>query len=169
MELEKRIIEQRTIEAHKKNLIGFQGKLYLIARFLGDEIIKQSEELNYLDFEDFDPEKIETLDEDTTSKKIGYFYSGLRDANQLEIYVDDYYSEIRVFYKGFLCYKETAGALSTYVPHAIWEDIVDKLYERASIRIDKALERKQEEDKINMKIMEEKTISELRKKWGDII
>jgi hypothetical protein len=53
-EKEKRIQEQRTIEATKKNLMGLNGKVGMIVRNLGQPIVAQSEggiftDTNYLD------------------------------------------------------------------------------------------------------------------------
>ena len=42
-EIEKRIQEKRTVEATKKKLMGFNGKLGCIVRNLGQPIIAQSE------------------------------------------------------------------------------------------------------------------------------
>jgi hypothetical protein len=169
MDIEQRIIEQRTTEATKKNLIGYEGKLYLIARFLGDEIIKQSEEQQFLNYEDFEEEEIQTLDENTVTTKLGYFYTGTKHANNIEIYTDDYFGEIRVFYKGILCYKETGGVLETYVPHDLWEKTIEDLYTIIQPKIKKYIKTKAIEEQTNLKIAEDNTISELRKKWGDII
>lgn len=41
-ELEKRIKEQRTVEANKKNLMGFDGKLGCIVRNMGQPIVGQT-------------------------------------------------------------------------------------------------------------------------------
>jgi hypothetical protein len=169
MDIEQRIIEQRTTEATKKNLIGYEGKIYLIARFLGDEIIKQNEEQQFLNYDDFQEDEIQTLDENTITTKLGYFYTGSKHANNIEIYTDDYFGEIKVFYKGFLCYKETSGLLETYVPNECWENTIEELYNIIQPKIKNYIKKKAIEEQNNYKMMEDTTIADLRKKWGDII
>jgi len=47
-EAEKKIIQQRTIEATHKGLMGISGKLGLIARYLGQEIVVQNDGSGYM-------------------------------------------------------------------------------------------------------------------------
>lgn len=48
-EIEKRIQEQRTIEANKKNLVGQNGKIGTVLKVFGQPIISQSEGGSYID------------------------------------------------------------------------------------------------------------------------
>lgn len=48
-EIEKRIREQRTVEANKKNLLGQNGKIGTVLRVFGQPIVSQSEGGGYID------------------------------------------------------------------------------------------------------------------------
>ena len=170
MNLEERILEQRTIEATKKNLIGQEGKIYLIARFLGDEIIYQNDSYDDYDFEqEFNVENMPILSEDTYSRKIGHHYSGLKHANKIEIFTDDYSGEIRLFNDGNLVYKEVFSILESYVPNNNWEEVVDKLQIIIKPKIENFLKNKKKKEERDMKIMENNTIKEIQKRWGNIL
>lgn len=172
MNFEDRIREQRTTEATKKNLIGMEGKIYLIARFLGHEIISQSDEQNFLDDfleGDYDQEKIFTLDENTSTRKLGYCFDGMSRGYHIEIYTDDNLNEIKLYYKGIIFYKESFGILENYVPHQEWENIIENLYIECQNRIEKFIKNKKAEEKESLQRLENETIKNLRKKWGDII
>jgi hypothetical protein len=170
MSIEARIKEQRTIEATKKNLIGMEGKIYLIARFLGNEIVYQSSEQNYLDdYENnIDEYTIPVIDDSTVSNVIGYNFSGLNYGHNLEIVTEDYSMTIKLYFNGRILYKESSGDLESYSPHESWEKVVDYFYEIAEKKIKKYLEEKEKREKMEMQSLKKNTIEDLQSKWGNI-
>jgi hypothetical protein len=171
MSIEARIKEQRTIEATKKNLIGMEGKIYLIARFLGNEIIHQSSDGNYLnDFtEEIDEFTFPVIDDNTISNTIGYNFSGLNYGHNLEIFTEDYSMTIKLYYNGSVVYKESSGDLEAYSPSKNWEDAIEYFYEIADKKIKKFLEEKAKKDKLDIQMLKQNTIEDLQSKWGNII
>ena len=172
MNIEDRIREERTTEATKKNLMGMEGKLYLIARFLGDEIIQQSSTENYLDdfWNNIDyEEKMPIIDESTSVSHLGYHYDAMKRGYHLEIFTEYNINEIRLYYKNFLCYKESSGRLETYVPHIEWEQAIENLYLECEPKIKKYVKNKKSEEIKSIQILENDTIKKIREKWGNII
>lgn len=172
MNFEDRIKEIRTTEATKKNLIGMEGKLYLIARFLGHEIISQSSDQSFLDnfWEDVtENDDIPILDESTRSSKLGYYFDGMSRGHHLEIYTNDNINEIKMYYKGNIFYHESFGVLEKYIPHQEWETIIENLFIECNSRIQKFLKTKKQNEEKQFEKLENKTLEEIRKKWGDII
>lgn len=172
MDIEDRIREQRTNEAIHKNLVGFEGKLFLIAKILGYPITKQSDEQTILETDDFwniNEDEIPTFDDNVSFHDIGYFYDGLSSANRIEIICKEHEGTIKVTYKGFVCYEEESGLLLKYVPNQEWEDIVERLYKVVEERIKAKYEEYKAEQKVNIHKAEKEELERLRKKWGDIV
>lgn len=173
MNIENRIVEQRTAEAMQKNLMGQQGKLYLIAKFLGHAILRQSEgdNLLYYDgmFDDLNETTIPIMDESITASEIGYNFDGLSRGINLNIMCNDQLSTIRMYYDGYCFYEEENNQLLRYVPNDLIEKQIDSLYVVVEEKVkDKYRKMKAEEIKEASKI-EKEEIRRLRNKWGDII
>lgn len=172
MDIEEKIREQRTNEAVKKNYMGFEGKLFLIAKILGHAITKQSEDMFSLETDDFwkiDDNEIPTFDEGVSFHDIGYFYDGTSLGNRIEIVCKENEGTIKLTYKGFACYEEESGFLTKFIPHEDWENIVEKLYEIVEKRIKEKYEEYKAAQKDSLKKVEQDEINRLRNKWGDII
>ena len=168
---EKVIQERRTIEATKKNIMGVEGKLVSIAKYLGDPLIRQGSKLFDQTFME-DPYDISEDDEIRTSEdgdvhyEEGWIFSGLSRGLHLDIHFHEDENKITVWYKGYEVYLEEAGDLLTYAPFQEWENIVERLYKVA---------RKKEQDakndlvgEIEQQVMKEKRsfFQRLRMKWG---
>lgn len=171
MNIEEKIIEQRTAEAIQKNLMGQNGKLYLIAKFLGHAITKQSEGSHILEYDAWedDPDLIPTLPEDASSYDTGYFFDGLSRGLHLEIVCNDYEGTIKLSYNGYPYYHEENNGLLRYRPDTNLEKIIDSLY---SVVEDKIRIKYQEMKRQEMKeapALENLELQKLREKWGDII
>jgi len=172
MEIEQRIIEQRTTEAIKKNLMGYEGKIFLISKILGKEIIKENEASEVLDFYnnyDEDPNSLPTFHEDASSYCIGHSFDGLGYGYHLNITFMEYENSIKLWFKGYLCYHEEGGDLRLYIPLEEWENIVNKLFEIAeTVILQKMTQMKKDEKKV-FAILKNKELQRLRNKWGNII
>lgn len=173
MNIEARIIEQRTNEATKKNYLGMEGKIYRIAKYLGFEIIKDSGYSETLDFDgmfdDPDPNHIPILDENTVSYNIGFSYDGLKYGNNIEIVCNDYEQTTKVYYKGYLVYHEEQGALQAFVPLKEWENLIEDLYKKVEDKIKQKIETiKKEEEQVVAELAQHE-LQKLRRKWGDIL
>jgi len=189
-EQEKRIKDQRTIEANRKKLIGLEGKLGCIVKNLGQPIIRQDQgdwfhDANYLDYDVEDPaediiSQIPTMDYgDMVSEEayrsermsyhiqeIGMHFDGLSRGIHLEIKYLEETGELLVIYKGYVVYKELAGELEIYTPSLEWEDKINLLFPIArEIEVKKTGQVKIE---IKKKIEAQKMslLQKIRKKWG---
>ena len=123
--------EKRTIEAVKKQFMGTNGKLYLIAKNVGEPIIRQNEESSYIIYDNFwetNESDIRTMDENEYSECIGHAFDGLRNGYNLEILAFNDDKLIKVFYNSRKVYEEIAGELDSYYPDDEWESKVEKLY-----------------------------------------
>lgn len=172
MDIEEKIREQRTQEATAKNLMGLEGKLYYIARFLGHPITAQSSDQTFLDTDDFwseNHENLPTFDEDEKFHDIGYIYNGLSEGMQIEIICKEYESSIKVFFEGYLYYEEEQGILQKYYPYPILEKHVENLFARVQHNIKNMSNNLEKQQKSQLKKFEFDEIKRLREKWGDII
>lgn len=161
---ERKLREQRTIEAIRKNLMGISGKLGTIARGLGYPIIRQGSvyfhESSLPDMFEFEEGEILMAEDQATSHE-GYHFDGLSRGQHLEItYRQD--TRLKVYHKGYLVYDEIAGDLFTYTPHVSWEEIVDNLYPEAVKRL-KGRDNNMIE-KVDRKVRQ--FIWELKTRWG---
>lgn len=153
---EKKIQEQRTIEATQKDLMGLDGKLGVILKNLGEPIIAQTEgdgllEYQYYQDDDYEPPEIkgtpeeilkripsmyvEGVDEEmyqsdiqyNNTYEIGLIFDGLSRSINIEIRYLEENNELRVTYEGYVVYKEYAGELHAYVPGE-WEQFIERLF-----------------------------------------
>jgi hypothetical protein len=168
---EELIREARTTEAMKKGYMGLEGKLAVIAKFLGDPIIQQGgKHFDQTFLEDFyelpDENEIQEMSEDESSYEIGLQFDGLSRGFNLTISVMNYLREITCRYHGQIVYREISGELEGFVPSEEWEKNINDLYNSAK-KIEK--NRKPIE---KAKFIEEaekrkiKIIDYLKSKWG---
>jgi len=162
--------EERTREATMKNLMGINGRLGIILRFLGQPIIREGSGMVDTDYLD-DPwadeeEEIPTMDVEEISYPIGHIFDGLRQGMHIEIkYLEDR-KELNVFYQGFEVYREVGGDLEKYVPRVDWEEKIGYLF-----GIAKKAERERRK-KTEAAVREVATkrqaqyLDDLRSKWG---
>lgn len=161
--------EKRTIEAVKKQFMGTNGKLYLIAKNVGEPIIRQNEESSYIIYDNFwetNESDIRTMDENEYSECIGHAFDGLRNGYNLEILAFNDDKLIKVFYNSRKVYEEIAGELDSYYPDDEWESKVEKLYLIAEKR--EVEYKKQEKENKKEKFEEKKSsfIDYLKEKWN---
>lgn len=98
--------------------------------------------------------------------KIGYHFCGLSRGMHLEIMYKENNTELSVTYKGYLVYKEIKGELLSYVPHAEWEDWIDKLFKNAK---EKSRQIKEQEFQKEIKVSENQKqswLESMKKRWG---
>lgn len=167
-ELEARIREQRTLEANKKGLVGASGKIGVVLRMLGQDVIAQSMDEGFLLAPEEEPQeprnssefmrRIPVMDLDGVSRpdseewaemgeaefsytrKVGMHFDGLGRGMHMEIQYDEEKSELSLFYRGYLAYREVMGEIDTYVPNEEWEGWLDRLH-----RLSKDIQRRQKE------------------------
>jgi len=171
-EKEELIKQQRRAEAVKNDLMGLEGKLGCILKYMGDPIISQnsifygSTSLPDVWHIPDDNPGIPTMDEDQPIYELGKHFSALSHGMHLEI--NFFYDERRltVTYKGHPVYCEIENELEAYVPLAEWEDKVDELLKIAKMKehvvVGKLKEEKKEEE--NRSILN--YLQTLRTKWG---
>lgn len=173
MDIEARILEQRTTEATKKNLMGYQGKIFLISKLLGHDLVKESEGSEVLDFysmyEEEDSNQMPTFGEDHYSYSIGHSFDGLSYGYHLNITFMEYENTIKLWYKGHLVYSESAGNLQSYIPNDEWEKVVDNLFSIAETKVEKLMKQKSILDKKSFAILKNRELQRIRDKWGDIV
>lgn len=195
-EIEQKIIEQRTIEANKKGLLGQNGKVSIVLKAFGEPIITQNEYGNSLNLENNIDEDLEFRNaEDYLNKipimdiegvnrpegaewstvsepnfyethKVGFYLSALSQGVHLEIYYDDYTNELSLYYKGYLVFRESKGELSAYVPNDEWENWVFEKFKKAKEKLRRL---KEEEFKSKIEKAEKTKIAwweGIKSKWG---
>jgi len=164
--------EERTREATMKNLMGINGKLGIILRYLGQPIIREGSgmvDTGYLDdpwLTEDEEDEIPTMDEEEISYPIGYIFDAMRQGMHLEIkYLEDR-KELNVFYQGFEVYREVGGDLEKYVPRIDWEEKIGYLFGMAK-KAEKG-RRKRTETAVREVAMKRQAqyLDELRSKWG---
>jgi hypothetical protein len=133
---EKIVQEKRTILAASKNLMGSEGKLGTIAKYLGEKIIRQGSPLfdaTYLNdpYDIVDEDEIPTAGESDRGYEEGWIFSGLGYGIHLEIQLYELENRLVVYYKGYEVYREEAGDLLTYAPFTDWEKRIESLYKKA--------------------------------------
>lgn len=186
---EKVIKELRTIRAAKKELMGLDGKLAFICKYLGSVISRQGSAYMDVDFlEDpydvdhydasyeqtmgegnigpmTDPGKLLDYDGGFISEE-GLLFDGLKWGMHLEITHNFLDKKIAATFKGYRVYEEIAGDLQCYVPIDEWEDMVDRLYKVAKDRKKKNEPIRAAE--LELKIQEKKKgfFQKLMERWG---
>jgi hypothetical protein len=188
-EKEKRVREQRQIEANRKGLLGMEGKFGVILKNLGEPLIAHGGGW-YTTNEMDDPwalpgdgeEEMPQFDEDEPVMEMGLHYNGLSSGIHLEIF---YYHdapdvgwrrieqggpgpgrELSVWWKGHLVFCESNDELYCYVPSGEWESKIDYLFNVAKQREQKAYKKAVEESKEEVKRQKLSLIERLRLRWG---
>lgn len=192
-EIELKIKEQRIVEANKKGLVGFSGKIGTIVKILGSEITYQSFDHEVFENQNKDPKNsselmssIPTMEMDEVlrpegeewgeigetyfsyTRKIGLYFDGLSRGMHMEIKYYEETSELSLTYKGYLAYREVMGEIETYIPDTQWENWVESLF-----RLSKKIQRERKEIEFKNKTLisqkiKENWINNLIKKWGNI-
>lgn len=180
------IREQRTNLAIRNNLMGHHGKLAVILRAYGSEIVRQGGGMFETDYlEDFDDmteshyspmlsdqkgplmyrEEIAT-DEIGMSSSEGLIFDGLSRGMHLEIIHNSKHNRLTVTYQGHLVYEETAGQLYAYAPSPDWEGLVDRLHRSAKDKMKK--EDREIESLIKVEVEKNKAgfWERMRSRWG---
>lgn len=168
----KKLIEDRQMMATKKQL---SSKLTIIASNLGSGIYGDTGFGAGLGGSSLDTEAWmlpeekdeEILDaEDQEYSDMGYLFDSLNMGHNFEIRLLTHEREIRATYNGYVVYLEEEGKLKAYVPNAIWENLVDKLYLQAKPKEDdKRIATKEVNQKRFMQQAAE-FMKELRDSWG---
>lgn len=97
---------------------------------------------------------------------IGLHFDGLNRGMHLEIKYDDITSELVVYYKGHVAYKEIKGELLGYAPNEEWEKWIDSLYKIAKEK-QRNLKEKEFEELIKQNEREKTDWWEkIKNKWG---
>lgn len=190
-EMESKIREQRTAEANKKGLVGRGGKIGAVLKALGSPIVGQTESVAYLDLNGRENEAsdsvlggIPVMDIDGserpsgtewgdvsdpvlfTTRMVGRHFDGLSRGMHLEIIYKDEFSEMSVYHKGYLVYREVQGEIDCYVPLKEWEDWISSLFVVA-----KKIQRESKEIEFANKVAQadaakKSWIREIASRWG---
>lgn len=165
----KRLIEQRTAEARKKDI---SDKSLRILKSFGTDIIKHIAEESIPDMWEWElgSEQDETeinTEDSASSYAVGKYLDMLTTGTNMQIKNDIRDSELKITYHGHIVYQEIGGEIKRYVPMKEWESVIDRFFENAK---KKEIKRKKEK-KIEEKEKWEKTgRSKLRdyllKFWG---
>src|SRR5581483_10161301 len=124
---ERRVREQRLIEASRKNLIGMEGKIGTILRNLGQPIWKDGSD--WFTSNEFDSpndwvweegDEIPTADIDASSSEIGMVFDALSWGIHVEIRYLTEEQKLTLLYQDTTVYEEISGDLECYVP-GDWE------------------------------------------------
>jgi hypothetical protein len=171
---EKRIREQRTIEAVRDNLMGMSGKLGCICRFMGEPIrdhtgsgLVDSRNLDAPWYDErFEDDSFIPTEEIDKVRVIGWFFDGLSSGVHMEIKYTDLYHELSVRWKGYLVYQEMSGQLMAFVPQPDWKTKVEELYKMARKREQSFKKVEQEEEKATVEESKKSWLQEMLEKWG---
>lgn len=109
--IEEKIAELRLTEAVQKDFFGSTGKLSIISKVFGSEIIQDNFANNPINlfYEDIEEEKMQEFDINHTSTVIGHHFDGLKMGMPLEITQKDYENGIKVLWQGRVVYEEADG------------------------------------------------------------
>lgn len=167
------IIEQRTNDARKLGYFGINGKLFLIASMLGEEIFQQnSGYCNFTPLEDFydlgdvDDEIIRSLEGDETSSCVGLVFSGLKNGDFFQIMFKAENNEIKVEFKGDIVYHEIDNELFCFNPFQEWQSKVEKYTNIANQKQKNQKDQLKQEELSANKKAKENYVKELKQKWG---
>jgi hypothetical protein len=191
-ELEARLKERRLAEATKKGLVGMTGKIGTVLRTLGGPIVAQTENAAYLDTEGGGddetndplsgmpvmymdgvsrPEGVEWSDPAVSPTpfgihNVGWHFDGLGRGMHMEIFYKDESSEMSLYCRGYMVYREIQGDLVCYVPSDEWEGWIASLFKLA-----KKVQREDKEREFQSKIREAERgktswLRDLASRWG---
>lgn len=165
---EKAIQEQRTNQAIRENYMGSAGKIGMIAKWMGSEIISETGglyDVNYLPQSEEDTDGLPVA-EDTYLSLEGYVFDGLSRGMHLEIRYINKESKLTVDYRGYRVYTEIAGDIAAFAPFPEWMDMIEKLYKIAVEKQKKKFADCEEEDVIEIKKQQATWLQKLRMRWG---
>ena len=186
-ELEARIKEKRLAEATKKGLNSPTGKIGTVLRMLGSPIVGQTEDASYIDLEGredeekgmpvmdiegvqrpagsewSDPEVVPTL---YGIHEVGRHFDGLSRGMHMEIIYKNESSEMSVYFRGHLVYREVQGDLQCYIPSDEWEGWVSSLF-----KVAKKAQREEKEREFKDRVQEadrakKSWLREMASRWG---
>jgi len=166
--IEEKIAELRLAEAIQKDLFGSSGKISIISKVFGSEIIQDNFINNSIGFlyEDIEEDKVNEFDVNHTSTIIGYHFDGLRMGIPLEIIQKEYDNSLKVLWQGRVVYEEIDGELISFNPLNEWERNIDSLYLKAEQKTELEKQKNEKFIKEQMQKEEDKEIKRIREKWG---
>jgi hypothetical protein len=169
-DIEKRVREERTLQAERNNLRGPRGKIGSIVRMLGQKMFFHIMEEPPL-FPGDEPSPEIRIGEDQVvvdddGEGEGWSFDGLKWGMHVEIIVNHPESRQTVYYKGYKVFEEIDGDLQVYVPFPEWETLIDKLYILAEKRRGEFQVEKEKEKQRKGKIKERTFWEKLRYSWG---
>lgn len=171
MSIEDRLKEARTYEAMKNGYMGLEGKLAVIASYLGQPIFHQGSRMfEQTHLEDpyalDEPEDIPMMDEEENSYEMGVQFDGLSRGMNMTISVQYHMREIICRYMGRIVYAEVSGELEGYAPAPEWETKIELLsnFARKIQKQKRPAEKRRKLDEDNKKRFAK--LDELRLKWG---
>lgn len=190
-EMESRIREQREAEANKKGLMGQNGKIATVLRMLGSPIVGQVQDAGFLDLEGRgdDPSGSPLIDIPTmeidgsvrpegsewgeasdpvsfSTRSVGTHFDGLSRSMHMEIIYKDEQSELSLYHRGYLAYREVQGELDCYIPSDEWESWVSDLF-----KVAKRVQRESKEEEFEAKVKKAEAAKEswlrhIASRWG---
>jgi hypothetical protein len=186
-ELEAKIREKRLAEATKKGLTGAAGKIGTVLRMMGETITGQSdmalgsnprgaeEESNDMPVMYMDGVERPTGREwadlesplvDFGTYEIGRHFDGLGRGMHMEIFYKEDSSEMSVYYRGHLVYRESQGELVCYIPNEEWEGWISSLF-----KVAKKAQREEKEVEFQSKVKEaerskQSWLRDIASRWG---
>ena len=101
-----------------------------------------------------------------STEVLGMHFDGLRRGMHMEINYNHESSEMTLYYKGYVVYREIKGELMSYAPYEEWEKWIESLYRSAK---EKHRQIKEEEFEESIKISEkEKKFwwQKIQERWG---
>lgn len=173
-EKEELIKRKRQSEAIQKNLMGLEGKIGFVLKYLGEPIIDQTgmgwhqvgKALDFWYIPDDEPQGLPTADEDEEPDCIGYYYNALSRGIHMDISYKSYEKKLQLEYKSYPVYCEVDNELEMYVPGEEWENQLDRLYETAKKVAPAKIAKMEEEEKEEEEREIFKFLKDLRRKWG---
>lgn len=185
-DLEARVRERRLAEATKKGLTGPTGKIGTVLRMLGSPIVGQTEDVSYLNLDGREedagmpvmdvegvsrPTGPEWSDHDVVPTpygihELGRHFDGLSRGMHMEIIYKDESSEMSLYHRGYLAYREAQGDLQCYVPSDEWEGWISSLFKVAKKRQREEKEREFEERARQAERAKGSWLRDIASRWG---
>ncbi len=97
---------------------------------------------------------------------IGLHFDGLRRGMHLEIKYEELSSELVVYHKGYIVYKEIKGELLSYAPNEQWEKWIESLYKSAKEKQRKIKEEEFQDGIKQNERLKNDWLNNMRNKWG---
>ena len=156
------IKESRLILATKNDLMGPNGKLGIICRYLGSKIERQTE----LDYYSDEHSELLEFPEYSQVFDIGWLFDGLNRGMHLEIKYIDADNKLTVDYKGYEVFCEISGDLERYIPNEEWESKIDKLFKIALTKKKQEMDQQKIEKEELITQKQSSFLERLKQKWG---